>query len=138
MIYRLQTILWKLHKPQIKIFNFEISILKKNVWWWEYGCKMFLGWLKWSNLSPKLFWGLTMRYFLSPTSFSENCQKPYFHTFTSLTLNHHGMSSYDPKSSSIKKYEFWRIFWIPIILSYLQYIRSYTIMSIKLFLISQL
>ena len=29
MIYRLRKILWKLHEPQIKIFNFEISILKK-------------------------------------------------------------------------------------------------------------
>ena len=117
MIYRLRKILWKLHKPQIKIFNFEISILKKNVWWWEYGCRMFSVWLKWSNLSPKLFCELTMRYFLSPTRFTENCQKPHFHTFISLTPNHHGMSSYDPKSSSIKKFEFWRIFWIPVISS---------------------
>ena len=74
---------------------------------------MFWKWLKWSNLFPNLFCIITMRYFLSLTSFSENCQKPYFDTFSLLTPIDRGMSSYDPKSSSIKKYEIWRVFWIP-------------------------
>ena len=129
MIYWPRKIPWKLHKPQIKIFNFEISILKKNVWWWEYGCRMFSRWLKWSNLLPKLFWSFTMRYFLSPTSFSENRQKSYFDIFTLLTPNHHGMSSYFPKSSSITKYEFWRTFQIFMMSPYLQNLRLYSPIS---------
>ena len=54
MIYWPRKIPWKLHKPQIKIFNFEISILKKNVWWWEYGCRMFSGYQS-DQISPQNF-----------------------------------------------------------------------------------
>ena len=45
------------HKPQIKIFNFEISILKKMSGDENMERIMFSRWLKWSNLFPKLFCG---------------------------------------------------------------------------------
>ena len=108
------------------------TLVKKNIWsvkFWNfikkilmiwYGCKMLSDWLKWSNLSPKLFCDVTMTYFWWTNIFSEISQKPYLPCLGFFEQNIPGMSSYDPRSSSIEKYEFWRIFWIPILWSYLR------------------
>ena len=101
-------------------FKIKISIFKKlNLMSW-YGCKSYSESPNTSNLSPKLFCNNNSTYFWSTIIFSEIYKKPYLPCLDFFEQNIPGMSSYDPRSSSIKKYEFWRIFWIPIILSYLQ------------------
>ena len=68
---------------------------------------------------PVNFMPLNSTYFFIPTNFSE---KPHFFRFATDNFpmeEFFGMSSYEPESSSIVKYEFWRIFLIFIMWSYL-------------------
>ena len=55
MIYRLRNILWKLHKPQIKIFNFKILILKKQYLVMRIWLQNVFGVIKMIKSLPKTF-----------------------------------------------------------------------------------
>ena len=112
--------------------------MKIFFWWWEYDCKMFSDWWKWSNLSPKLLCNVTMRYFLSSTSFFENCQKAHSQHIYFNDLN----LPWDEFLWSEKLFH--QKVWVlknilnthHIAISSIH--QSYTIISIKLYLSSQL
>ena len=79
MICWLRKIPWKLHKPQIKIFNFEISILKKKYLVMRIWLQNIFGVIKVIKSLPKTFLGtyyevffITHKFFwiLSKTIFS--------------------------------------------------------------------
>ena len=128
-IQEFEAFCWKIHKFSsyltLKIcgmdFSNSASFIKTDC---SMSCQVFLD-KTWSYLISKNLFQIQPFFILVSTTFLIFDHFPWFPLSTFSNEKFHGMNSYEVESSSIEKYEFWRIFFIYIILPYLFYFQRY-------------